>query len=72
MSWVLRYSQDPKSSNATRYAAAEMAIDKVERKFAIDLSDKHRHFEHFSIFVVPNVGFSLTLSAAVCSPLPAR
>ena len=49
-----------------------MAIDKVERKFAIDLSVKHRHFEHFSIFVVPNVGFSLTLSAAVCSPLPAR
>lgn len=41
-------------------------------QIAIDLSVKHRHFEHFSIFVVPNVGFSLTLSAAVCSPLPAR
>jgi hypothetical protein len=69
---VLSYPQDPKSPNATRYAAAEMAIDKVQRKFAIDLSVMHRFFEHFSIFVVPNVGRSLMPSATVCSPLPAR
>ena len=64
---ILRYPQDPKSPNATRYAAAEMAIDKVENKVAIDLIGTS-----VNILLHADVNRPLTLNAAVCSPLPAR